>query len=180
MKLKRRATLPALMGICLLFAACSQGPGGSASLANQAAGSPATTDVDVTPVVLQKLNTTVKLPAQLTAYEVVDIYAKVTGFLKWIKVDRGSRVKAGQQIALLEAPEVAAQQAEAESRFQSTELQLSAMQAKLAADLDATLPAAHRDFLDELQLSFTCGDFFFVHAGVRPGVPLPRQREEDD
>jgi len=55
----------------------------------------------------------------------------------------------------------------------------AAQQAKLAADLDVTLPAAHREFLDELQLSFTCGDFFFVHAGVRPGVPLPRQREED-
>jgi len=85
-------------------------------------------------VLSQKLSSTVRLPAQLTAYEVVDVYPKVTGFVKWIKVDRGSRVKEGQQIAQLEAPELVAQQAEAESRFQSAESQLAAAQAKLAAD----------------------------------------------
>ncbi|MGD0226151.1 MAG: efflux RND transporter periplasmic adaptor subunit [Terriglobia bacterium] len=134
MKLKRTAAPPALMGVCLLFAGCSQPPGGSGPLAGPAAGTPATADVDVTRVVSQKLNTTVKLPAQLTAYEVVDVYPKVTGFLKWIRVDRGSRVKTGQQIAQLEAPEVVAQRAEAESKFQSAESQLSSAQAKLAAD----------------------------------------------
>ena len=41
------------------------------------------------------------------------------------------------------------------------------------------MPDEHRRFLEELRLSFTCGDFFFVHAGVRPGVPLSQQREED-
>jgi serine/threonine protein phosphatase 1 len=30
-----------------------------------------------------------------------------------------------------------------------------------------------------LRPSFSCGDFFFSHAGVRPGVSLRRQREED-
>jgi serine/threonine protein phosphatase 1 len=28
-------------------------------------------------------------------------------------------------------------------------------------------------------LSFVCGDYFFVHAGVRPGVRLADQKEED-
>jgi serine/threonine protein phosphatase 1 len=41
------------------------------------------------------------------------------------------------------------------------------------------LPDSHLRFLQTLKLSFSCGDFFFVHAGVRPGVPLLRQREED-
>jgi RND family efflux transporter MFP subunit len=68
------------------------------------------------------------------AYETVDIYAKVTGFVKSIKVDRGSHVKAGEQIALLEAPELLAQRAEEESKFQSAESQLAAGQAKLASD----------------------------------------------
>jgi RND family efflux transporter MFP subunit len=90
--------------------------------------------VEVTRVLSQKLNTTVKLPAQLMAYEVVDVYPKVTGFVKWIKVDRGSRVKAGEPIAQLEAPELLAQRAEAESKFQSAESQLTAAQARLAAD----------------------------------------------
>jgi serine/threonine protein phosphatase 1 len=50
---------------------------------------------------------------------------------------------------------------------------------KLAADLDAALPDSHRRFLLGLENSFTCGDFFFVHAGVRPGIALASQREED-
>ena len=37
-----------------------------------------------------------------------------------------------------------------------------------------------RSFLDGLRTTFTCGDYFFVHAGVRPGVPLEHQREEDE
>lgn len=52
-------------------------------------------------------------------------------------------------------------------------------QVRLAADLDRTLPESHRVFLAALKSSFTCGDFFFVHAGVRPGIPLAKQKEED-
>jgi serine/threonine protein phosphatase 1 len=52
-------------------------------------------------------------------------------------------------------------------------------QTQIAAALDRALPASHRRFLGSLKLSFTCGDFFFVHAGVRPGIPLAKQREED-
>jgi serine/threonine protein phosphatase 1 len=55
----------------------------------------------------------------------------------------------------------------------------AAKQAQLAAALDQALPESHRRFIDNLKPSFTCGDFFFVHAGVRPGVPLTKQREED-
>ena len=54
-----------------------------------------------------------------------------------------------------------------------------AMQARLAAALREKMPESHRQFLGKLESSFTCGDFFFVHAGVRPGVPLSKQREED-
>lgn len=49
----------------------------------------------------------------------------------------------------------------------------------LADALAAALPETHLRFFCELKLSFVSGDFFFVHAGVRPGVPLDRQAEED-
>jgi serine/threonine protein phosphatase 1 len=52
-------------------------------------------------------------------------------------------------------------------------------QTRLAATFDKALPASHRRFLSNLKSSFICGDFFFVHAGVRPGIPLAKQREED-
>ena len=45
--------------------------------------------------------------------------------------------------------------------------------------LRAALPAAHVQFLSSLKTSFTRGRYFFCHAGVRPGVPLERQRDED-
>lgn len=53
------------------------------------------------------------------------------------------------------------------------------MQTELAMAFDKALPPSHRRFLDDLKLSFVCGDYFFVHAGVRPGVALEKQRQED-
>lgn len=41
------------------------------------------------------------------------------------------------------------------------------------------LPPAHRAFLRGLELSFSCGDYFFAHAGARPGTPLDEQTAED-
>ena len=134
MKFKATTALRALLGVCLLSASCSQDRSGAGPAASQPSGSSSSPEVEVTPVRSQKLSTTVRLPAQLVPYQVVDVYPKVTGFVKWIKVDRGSRVKTGEQIALLEAPELVAQRAEAESKFQSAESQLAAGQAKLAAD----------------------------------------------
>jgi Calcineurin-like phosphoesterase len=52
-------------------------------------------------------------------------------------------------------------------------------QESLAAALAQRLPAHHYGFLIALPLSFTLGDYFFVHAGVRPGVALAKQRDED-
>ena len=40
-------------------------------------------------------------------------------------------------------------------------------------------PDDHRQFLAELMPSFSCGDFYFAHAGIRPGVRLRDQRETD-
>ena len=41
------------------------------------------------------------------------------------------------------------------------------------------LPQRHKDFLASLPRSYECGDYYFVHAGVRPGIPLERQVEAD-
>ncbi|WP_187829789.1 metallophosphoesterase family protein [Labrys sp. KNU-23] len=46
------------------------------------------------------------------------------------------------------------------------------------AFLDA-IPEHHLAFLAKMPLSYGCGDYFFVHAGVRPGRPPDRQDEED-
>ncbi|MGA2999852.1 metallophosphoesterase family protein [Bradyrhizobium sp.] len=52
-------------------------------------------------------------------------------------------------------------------------------QRELASELDRILPSSHREFLGGLKQYFICGDFFFVHAGVRPGICLTKQSEDD-
>jgi serine/threonine protein phosphatase 1 len=51
--------------------------------------------------------------------------------------------------------------------------------AEVAKALLKSLPDGHHRFLHSLALSFSCGDYFFVHAGVRPGVPLQLQSQDD-
>jgi serine/threonine protein phosphatase 1 len=41
------------------------------------------------------------------------------------------------------------------------------------------LPRPHLDFFRRLRLSVAFGDYLFVHAGVKPGVPLAAQSEAD-
>jgi Calcineurin-like phosphoesterase len=48
-----------------------------------------------------------------------------------------------------------------------------------AAQLRTALSPAQMKFLASLRISLTVGRFFLCHAGVRPGIPLDRQSEED-
>ncbi len=50
---------------------------------------------------------------------------------------------------------------------------------KARATLAENAPREHLNFLNTLSLSQSIGDYFFVHAGVRPGVPLLEQEERD-
>jgi serine/threonine protein phosphatase 1 len=49
----------------------------------------------------------------------------------------------------------------------------------LAAELERKIPSRHLNLLRSLTSSAVIGDYFFCHAGVRPGIELERQREED-
>jgi len=42
-----------------------------------------------------------------------------------------------------------------------------------------TFPDRHRAFLEGLKATHRLGDYLFVHAGIRPGVPLDEQDEDD-
>ncbi|MBB2971349.1 metallophosphoesterase [Mesorhizobium sp. RMAD-H1] len=43
----------------------------------------------------------------------------------------------------------------------------------------AAIPEPHKDFLRSLPILIDAGPFLFVHAGVRPGIPLDEQKDED-
>jgi len=49
----------------------------------------------------------------------------------------------------------------------------------IQAAFRARFPKAHRDFLETLKVSAIIGDYFFCHAGVRPGMALDRQNRDD-
>lgn len=68
-----------------------------------------------------KFSTTIQIPGELIAYQQVDVYAKVTSFVKELKVDIGSEVSEGQLLMILEAPELSSQMLAAESRLKSQE-----------------------------------------------------------
>jgi serine/threonine protein phosphatase 1 len=51
---------------------------------------------------------------------------------------------------------------------------------EIAQRLDDTLPDDHRNFLTISCVdSWQCGSYYFVHAGIRPGIDLEKQSQED-
>lgn len=50
---------------------------------------------------------------------------------------------------------------------------------RMQAMLRARIPDRHFDFLHKLRLWHMEGGYLFVHAGVRPGVPIERQSRDD-
>ncbi|MGE0650728.1 MAG: metallophosphoesterase family protein [Alphaproteobacteria bacterium] len=50
---------------------------------------------------------------------------------------------------------------------------------RLQENFRRNLPARHLRFFNDLRLSHMEGDYLFVHAGVKPGVPLGEQQERD-
>ena len=50
---------------------------------------------------------------------------------------------------------------------------------EIQAEFKDCFPKPHRDFVKTLKASESIGDYFFCHAGVRPGVALDRQNRDD-
>jgi membrane fusion protein, multidrug efflux system len=110
--------LSATMVVSICFCLCSCGSSaGDIKKEKSAASSPAAIPV-VTPAE-GRLISSIRIPGELQAYQQVDLYAKVNSFVNKITVDVGTEVKAGQVLAILDAPELKSQQNAASSRLQS-------------------------------------------------------------
>jgi RND family efflux transporter MFP subunit len=68
-----------------------------------------------------QLSSSIQIPGELVAFQRVDLYAKVSSFVKKLYVDVGSEVSTGQLLVTMEAPEVNSQLSGAESRLKSQE-----------------------------------------------------------
>jgi len=67
----------------------------------------------------QPVNKQISFPAELIPYERVEIYAKVSGYIKALKTDIGDHVQKGQVLAILDAPEMIANYAQAKADAQA-------------------------------------------------------------
>ncbi len=123
--------MAAIVLACAALMACGGSGAAPAGTSSTPAGPPT---IEVVRVVEQPVNVTFLMPGELDPYEAVAIYPKVTGFVKAIRVDRGSRVRAGELLATLEAPEIVSQRAEAQSKVQAAEAQLATVGSKADAD----------------------------------------------
>ncbi|MCP3970064.1 MAG: serine/threonine protein phosphatase [Rhodobacteraceae bacterium] len=56
---------------------------------------------------------------------------------------------------------------------------VEAIKATVHEEAVARVPALHRAFLAELETHIALGELLFAHAGIRPGVPLDQQVEDD-
>ena len=50
---------------------------------------------------------------------------------------------------------------------------------RLQGEIRRRVPRRHVEFLRNLPLTHVEGDYLFVHAGIRPGIPLARQERDD-
>ncbi|WP_338875548.1 efflux RND transporter periplasmic adaptor subunit [Spirosoma sp. SC4-14] len=94
--------------------------------------------VDVFALKRGKLSSSLQLPGELVAFRDVDIYAKVSGYIKALHADVGSEVRQGQLLALAEAPELSAQVASAESKLKAQEALSIASKANYERILEAS------------------------------------------
>ncbi|MEX2371995.1 MAG: efflux RND transporter periplasmic adaptor subunit [Bacteroidales bacterium] len=78
----------------------------------------------------QEVNFSLNLPAELLPYEKAEIHAKVDGFVQTVFADIGDKVKRGQMLARLDAPEVAARHAEARAKYNEAQARFHASRDK--------------------------------------------------
>jgi RND family efflux transporter MFP subunit len=92
------------IGPAVLCAMVAAGCGGVARPKVVAASS--APDVAVVPVTRQSFSNTLNVASEFQPYQEIDVYAKVSGYIKKLYVDYGTHVRQGQLMAVLEIPEL--------------------------------------------------------------------------
>jgi len=103
-QMHRRILLAACAMLVLGLASCNGGRNGVVQ-----ADAQQTPTVGVTPVLRKALDRHITLSSELVPFQEIDVYAKESGYVRKLNVDYGTRVKAGQVMAVLEIPELEAQ-----------------------------------------------------------------------
>jgi membrane fusion protein, multidrug efflux system len=111
------------------------------------------------------LSATIDLPGRLEAYYRAPIFARVSGYLKSWNVDIGARVKAGQVIAEIEAPDLDQQLMQARADLASQEA--SARLSEATLNRRKTLVASN--FVSAQEIDERTADLSNKNAAVKAG-----------
>jgi membrane fusion protein, multidrug efflux system len=112
------ASMSAALAIACNGARSEPSQGGAPSASASGHGNAPVPTVEVVSVVSKPLDTSISLEGEIAPYERVAIFARANGFVSQVLVDRGTRVKKGQLLATITAPELGAQRAEAQAKLQ--------------------------------------------------------------
>jgi RND family efflux transporter MFP subunit len=94
---------------------------------------------------VEQISRRLTLTAEFKPYQEIDVMAKVAGYVKSISVDIGSRVKEGQELAILEVPEMADDQVRAQSVLSRSQAELARAKDELQR-AESTHDIAHLSF----------------------------------
>lgn len=134
----------AMIALAATLAVTLSSCGGGRDAKVEANGQPAVT-VGVTNVAKKTLSRQISLSSELVPFQEIDVYAKVSGYVKKLNVDYGTRVKAGEVIATLEIPELQAQLQEDEAEIKNANNQVSRADHELKR-YDAQYQALHLQY----------------------------------
>jgi RND family efflux transporter MFP subunit len=153
-----------LAGVCLLAIVLGLLP--SCGRVPAKGNAQETVTVGVTKVSRKSLERQITLSSELVPFQEIDVYAKESGYVQNLYVDYGTRVKAGQLMAILEIPELEAQLQEDQAAVKNATDEVSRAQHILKR-----YQAMHK----VLDLEYTR---LYGVAQTRPG--LVAQQEVDD
>ncbi len=91
------------------------------------------------------LTSSLTVAGQFIPYQIVDLHAKVSGYIQWIKVDIGDLVTNGEVLAYLEVPELQDQYQGAKQEVKHTEAQIMQAQNEVAS-AKAAYYSLHLDY----------------------------------
>jgi membrane fusion protein (multidrug efflux system) len=123
------------MAACLVLNACARTEGESPP---PAAAPP--TEVHTAHLRTGPITRSIVLPAQVIPLQQATLYAKVSGYLKTINVDKGDKVAAGAVLARIEIPELAAARARQAAELKAASSDYERLQKALAQTPDLVVP----------------------------------------
>jgi len=99
----------------------------------------------VVAVTRSNLASSLTVAGQFEAYQQVDLHAKVSGYIRWIKVDIGDRVHQGQVLAELEVPELEDQLAGTKAEVRHSQSEITRAQSEITS-AESDYSALHAEY----------------------------------